>query len=321
MRIATGALCWLFVAVSANAVEGSEVPEGIQVEQYAPKTGSFPGCTHIAFNGEIEIVTTGQKLFYRPKADAPFQESAINVLDDAHSLVFHSNDRLYYATDTGHHRLIAFEDLARPRLHSSWESLADTPLKRPHDVVSDPQNGLLYSLNPDSSQVFRIQPSDGKADVLDLSQHLGYSRALSIVEGRLYVIGSSVGAVVEVIDFGTQDYKIHKSFEKRANAVAGSWKSTGLVLNDVDFFEGYWYATSYFCPTYAGGHDCDEHKLIRFRDWQEFQTGDWQDLSQLLPSQVVPYYLTPRQNGLYLALFNHESPGRGDAVLRLTLAR
>ena len=169
--------------------------------------------------------------------------------------------------------------------------------------------------------MFRFKTAGKTADSLELSQHLGYSRALTIVDGRLYVIGSSVGAVIEVVDFGKQQYKIHNSFEKKKDATAGSWKSTGLVLNDVDFFQGHWYATSYFCPTYAGKNDYDENKFIRFKTWQDLKAGTWDDLSHFLPSKVVPYYLTPRGEALFIAVFNHEDPGTFDKVYRLTIAK
>ena len=257
--------------------------------------------------------------FDRTDSELPFQESPIKGLADAHSLVFNPNDQLYYATDTGNHRLITFCDPASRELRVSATSLADTKLHRPHDIVLDPSTHWLYSLNPDSGHVFRFKPAGDLADLLDLSRHLGYSRALTIAGGRLYVIGSSVGSVVEVVDFDEQQYRIHTSFGKKKNAVAGSWQSTGLVLNDVDFFRGQWYATSYFCPTYAGGHDCDQNKLIRFRTWQDLKKGSWEDLSRLLPDKVVPYYLTPRHEALYIAVFNHESPATSDNVYQLTI--
>ena len=168
--------------------------------------------------------------------------------------------------------------------------------------------------------MFRFKAAGKQADSLNLSRHLGYSRALTLVSGRLYVIGSSVGSVVEIVDFDKKKYIIHSSFGKKANATAGSWQSTGLVFNDVDFFKGHWYATSYFCPTYAGNQDYDENKFIRFRTWQDLKKGTWEDLSQFLPSKVVPYYLTPRNEALYIAVFSHEAPGTCDKVYRLTIA-
>jgi hypothetical protein len=297
--LAVTVLFWLSSAVLVSAADG--LPSGIRVTQYAPKSESFPGCTHIAFSGDTEIVTAGDRLFYRTDSQSPFRESGIRGLNDAHSVVFDPHDRLFYATDTGNHRLITFRDPSRSQVQRRLTSLAGVKLQRPHDIVRDPSAGWLYSLNPDSSQVFRFKTAGKTADVLDLSQHLGYSRALTIVNGRLYVIGSSAGAVVEVVDFGKQQYKIRTSFGKKKDATAGSWRSTGLVLNDVDFFQGHWYATSYFCPTYAGNHDYDEKKFIRFKTWRAFEEGAWEDLSQSLPSKVVPYYLTPHKQALFIA--------------------
>ena len=309
---------WLAGAVLAGAERG--LPSDIQVTKYAPRTASFPGCTQIAFSGETEIVTAGDRLFYRTDSDSPFRESPIKGLTDAHSVVFNSRDRLFHATDTGNHRLITFRDPASSQVRNSVTSLADIKLERPHDIVFDRSSGWLYSLNPNNAHVFRFKAAGKQADSLDLSRNLGYSRALSIVGGRLYVIGSSVGAVVEIVDFDAQKYEIHHSFGKKANAVAGSWQSTGLVLNDVDFFEGRWYATCYFCPTYAGNQDYDENKFIRFETWQDLKEGIWDDLSPSLPSKVVPYSLTPRKEALYIAVFNHEAPGTFDKVYRLTSA-
>ena len=310
-------LIWLVNPVVARA-EDKDLSSHIQVTQYAPKINSFPGCTHITFSGKTEIVTAGNRLFFRTDSKSSFRESAIKRLKDAHAVVFNPHDRLFYATDTGNHQLITFRDPASSHVQNTVTSLTEVKLKRPHDIVFDQSTGWLYTLNPDSSQVFRFRTAGMTADVLDLSRHLGYSRALTIVNGRLYVIGSSVGAVVEVIDFGKQQYKIHNSFDKRKDAVAGSWKSTGLVLNDVDFFQGHWYATSYFCPTYAGKNDYDENKFIRFQTWQDLKEGTWDDLSQFLPSKVVPYYLTPGEKALFIAVFNHEEAGTFDKVYQLT---
>jgi hypothetical protein len=318
-------LVWLVNAAVAGAqVVASAQDKGlsshIQVTKYAPKSDSFPGCTHIVFSGKTEIVTAGDRLFFRTDSQSPFRESAIKGLKDAHSVVFNPHDRLFYATDTANHRLITFRDPASSQVKTRLTSLADTSLKRPHDIVFDQSTGWLYSLNPDSGHVFRFKNGGKAADALDLSRHLGYSRALTIVDGRLYVIGSSVGAVVEVIDFGKQKYRIHNSFDKKKDATAGSWKSTGLVLNDVDFFQGHWYATSYFCPTYAENQDYDENKLIRFTTWRDLEEGTWDDLSQFLPSKVVPYYLTPGKGALFIAVFNHEHPGTFDKVYQLTIS-
>ena len=186
MIIAVAASVWLASALLAGAKQG--LLSDIHVTKYAPTTASFPGCTHIAFSGKTEIVTAGDRLFHRTDSQSPFRESSIKGLKDAHSVVFNPDDRLFYATDTGNHRLITFRDPASSPLQDSVTSLADTKLKRPHDIVLDHSTGWLYSLNPDSGHVFRFKTKGKQADLLDLSRHLGYSRALTIACGKLYVI-------------------------------------------------------------------------------------------------------------------------------------
>lgn len=310
-------MVWLFSAGLVVA-EDKEMPKGIQIVKYAPTSGSFPACTHIVFSGKTEIVTADDALFYRTDSKSPFRKSVIHGLKDAHAVVFNPHNQLFYATDTGNHRLITFRDPAVSEVQDSMSSLADVKLLRPHDIVFDESTGWLYSINPDGRQVFRFKENGKSAGVLDLPSNFRYSRALTIVDGRLYVIGSSAGAVVEVVDFGKQEYRVHNSFEKKKDAPAGSWKSTGLVLNDVDFFNGYWYATSYFCPSYAAGNDCDENKFIRFKTWQDLKNGTWEDLSHRLPPRIVPYYLTPHDDTLFIAVFNHEERGVSAGVYQLT---
>ncbi|QDS90666.1 hypothetical protein EC9_48800 [Rosistilla ulvae] len=305
---------------SVQADEKESLLEGVSIKRYVPQSGSLPACTHIARRGETEIVTSGDRLFFRADRQSPLSRSPIDVLVDAHSVVFNPFEKLFYATDTGNHRLITFADPASAAWDTFATSLAGIKLQRPHDIVLDDATGWMYSLNPNSSEVFRFKGSGGDVAVLDLSKQLGYSRALTIAGGTLYVIGSSHGVVVEVSDFEKQAFQIHTSFGKKKNAVAGSWQATGLVLNDVDYYQGRWYATSYFCPAYAGGEDCDENKFIRFKTWGDLKTGKWEDLSSLLPSKVVPYFLTPHADGLDIAMFSHEARGTADCVYRLTLA-
>lgn len=292
----------------------------IVVEEYAPKADSFPACTHLLVSDKTEIVTAGRKLFYRTDSTMPFRESPLTGLSDAHSVAFNPRDRLFYVTNTGNHQMRTFRDPAVNQWLGSVDSFAGEKLDRPHDIVVDEKTGWMYALNPNNGYVFRFRSLKQKAEKLDLSKHLGYSRALTFTKGKLFVVGSSRAVVIEIDNFSKQKYTIHKSFGKKKDAVAGSWKSTGLVINDIDFFKGYWYATSYFCPDYAGGQDCNENKFIRFKTWEDFQTGTWEDLSQKLPENIVPYYLTPTEQSLYVAMFRHEKPRDFNKVLRLDIA-
>ena len=315
-----GWMTCLAMSLTATASDAlaQEHPVDVRVQKYAPVTGSLSGCTQIAFRGDREIVTSGDRLYYRTNPGLPFQTSPLTGLNDAHSVVFHPKHGVYYITDSGNHRLTTISSLSSTRPQHSVTELAGIKLDRPHDIALDDSSGLMYALNPNNGRVFRFRNFSDQAQVLDLSRHVGYSRALTFTQGRLYVVASSIGAVIQVMDFENSKFTVHRSHGKKRDAVAGSWKATGLVLNDVDFFDGYWYATSYFCPTYAEGHDCDQNKFIRFRTWRDFEHGTWDDLSSLLPSKVVPYYLTPANGSLFVAVFSHEQPGTADAVYRVT---
>ena len=127
------------------------------------------------------------------------------------------------------------------------------------------------------------------------------------------------GRVIKIEDWDSKKFKIYDSYDLTNNrGPAGSWTKTGLVLNDVDYFDGIWYATSYFTKAYANGSDPDEHKFIRFKSLDHLVTGEWEDLSSKLPKGLTPYYLTVHKSDLYLALFHHEQPGKGDSIFKLS---
>ncbi|MDA7520308.1 hypothetical protein N8531_00125, partial [bacterium] len=241
------------------------------------------------------------------------------ALKKHHSLVYHPADQLYYLNDTDHHRIIAFKDPASNKISAQTKKIAGLALDRPHDVVLDPETGWIYTINPNSGHVFRFKAIGKDESVLKVPVQ-GYSRALTFVNGKLYVINSAKGRVVEVVDWEKKEFKIYDSFDPtKRTGPAGSWKRTGLVLNDLDFFDGYFYATSYFTKSYARGTDPDEHKFIRFKKLEDLVSGDWTDLSHLVPKGMTPYYLTIKEKKLYLAIFNHESPGSGDSILQFSL--
>lgn len=287
----------------------------ITIDRYLPD--NFPGCTHILIHDKLELITAGSKFFVRPSFSEPFRPAPLTGFDDAHSVAFFSRTGLYYATDTAHHRMVSFRDPLTDRKEKAAGTIAGIKLDRPHDVVAD-DDGWLHVLNPNPpTTVFRLRDFGIEETALDLSQHLGYSRSLSVVKNRLYVIGSSVGKIIEVTDFTKQEFAVHDSFGKKKDAPAGSWATTGLVPNDADQFDGWWYVTSYFCPAYAQGTDHNQHKLVRFKTWDDFQTGRWEDLSPLLPDKIVPYYLTPTAEALLIAAFEHEDPAHPGGVWRV----
>jgi DNA-binding beta-propeller fold protein YncE len=287
---------------------------------YAPGKDpiQFRTPTHIAFGpGEQEIITDlkNHRLVYRTDPKKPFQASPI-PLKGPHSVVYNPADKLYYVNDTDNHRIIAFAELSSKVIVAETKTIAGVKLQRPHDVVLDPATGWIYAINPNSGHVFRFTAIGENESALSVPVQ-GYARALTFANGKLYAIGSAKGRIVEIVDWDTKKFAIHDSHDPSGGrGPAGSWTKTGLVLNDAEFFDGFWYATSYFTRSYAKGTDFDTNKFIRFKTFDDLKTGKWTDLSSLVPSGMTPYYLTAKRDKLYLAIFNHEKPGKGDAILQ-----
>lgn len=309
-------LIWLFVlgGISSRALLAAP-PADVVIERYVAE--NINNCNHILVHDTQELVTANSKLLVRASNGEPLRPSPLSDLKDAHSVAYSPRTGLYYVNDTGHHRLVSFRDPLVDRKEITVDTIAGVKLDRPHDVVVD-DDGWIYVINPNPpTTVFRFRDLGVEESGLDLSAHLTYSRALTIANNRLYVIGSSVGKVIEVTNFAKKEFTVHESFGKKKDSPAGSWTTTGLVPNDADFFNGWWYVTSYFCPEYANGTDYNEQKLIRFKTWDDFCTGQWEDLSSLLPDKVVPYYLTPTKSALLLTAFIHEAPAHPGGVWRL----
>ena len=295
---------------------------GLEVTTYAPGSDAmrFKGSTHIAFGpGSQEIVSdlNNNRFVFRESPNVPFKVSPLPVVGQ-HSVVYNPADKLYYANDTDNHRIISFADLASDTITAQTTTIAGVALKRPHDIVLDPSSGWIYAMNPLSGHVFRFTAIGENESAISVPLQ-GYSRALTFTNGRLYAIGSAKGRIVEIVDWDKPAFKIYDSFDPTGKSgSAGSWTKTGLVLNDAEFFNGFWYATSFFTESHAGGSDFDENKFIRFKTLDDLVAGNWTDLSRLVPSGMTPYYLTVKRDNLYLAIFKHGASGSGDSVLQFT---
>ena len=295
---------------------------GLKVTEYAPGDDSarFRFPTHIAFGpGDCEVITDlkNNRFLFREGPKNPFKVSPVPVRG-AHSIVYNPTDKLYYANDTENHRIIAFADLSQKTIQAKTMRIAGIPLNRPHDVVLDSAAGWIYAINPKSGHVVRFT-GIGKNESAIKVPLQGYARALTFTDGKLYVIGSAKGRIVEIVDWDTPTFKIYDSYDSTGRqGSAGSWATTGLVLNDAEFYKGYWYASSFFTKFHAKDSDYDENKFIRFKTFDDLNKGKWTDLSEMLPSGMTPYYLTVNQGKLYLAIFNHEVPGKGDSILQIT---
>jgi hypothetical protein len=281
---------------------------------------TFGGFTHIAFGpGSSEIITacTTHRFLYRNNAKESFLESPLSVKRH-HSVVYNPRDNLYYANDTDNHRIIAFSDPSKDTITAETKEICGIKLQRPHDTVIDPATGWIYALNPNSGHIFRFTAIGENESVIKAPTQ-GYTRALTFANGKLYAIGSSKGRIVEIVDWAKPTFQVYDSFDPTGRqGAAGSWEKTGLVLNDAEFFNGHWYATSYFTQAYAKGTDFDQNKFIRFKTLDDMVSGNWTDLSSFVPSGLTPYFMTVNNNKLYLATFNHEATGKGDSILEFS---
>jgi DNA-binding beta-propeller fold protein YncE len=299
----------------------SQEPPRITAVLYDPVEGEAPyhWCTQIYFNKGMELVVDNQnsRVLYRRQPQTAFTTARL-FLFRPHAIVYNPFDALYYVADTGNNSIIAFDQLTTPRHETRTSRIAGTNLLHPHDITIDPDTGWLYSLNPRMTTIFKFKGFGKKEKQLDLSAYLGYARSLSFIKGRLFVVGSAYGRVVEIVDFDKGIFSIHQSAGKKRMSSAGRWEDTGLVLNDIEFFQGYWYASSYFYPSpLKNGQDYNKNKLICFKTWKQFERGQWWDISHLIPGKLVPYFLTVHGNNLYITLFNHQDPGNGDCIYRL----
>ena len=208
-----------------------------------------------------------------------------------HSVIYNPKDKLYYANDTENHRMIAFADLSKPTIRAQTKKIEGVTLRRLHDAVLDPSTGLIYAINPGSGHAFRFTAIGENES--DQGAATGLCSSPYFYQWKTYAIGSAKGRIVEIVDWDAPSFKIYDSHDPTGrNGSSGFWTKTGLVLNDAEFFEGFWYATSYFMKQGGSETDFDENKFIRFKTFDDFVKGRWTDLSELVPSGITPYYLT-----------------------------
>ena len=295
----------------------------LSITRYIPSANSpspFQWCTGIFFikNTQWVVSLKNSTLFYRDQGEDHFSPVDLE-LNQPHSIAYNPRDGIYYLVDTDNHRLWYGRDLKDSSTLKTVANLAGIALKRPHDVLVDPGSGWVYVLNPAPVQLIRFKEIGDREQFMDLSATLVYARSLTLVDGKIYVVGAASGKIVEIDDFLNNEIKVYSSPGKKLIKSSGNWLRTGLIPDDLAFYEGFWYVTSYFHKESCAKIPCDydKNKFIRFASWQDFEHGSWQDLSALLPSGLVPYFLTVHGGALYVAVFNHSFPGRGDAVYRI----
>ena len=276
--------------------------------------------THVGFFGQTTTISNayGNTLHYRV-GTGPWQRANIG-LNDPHSIAQLPSGE-WLLNDTDNHRMLQFRNFEDgPRITRG--ALGGFPLNRPHDHIVDPTTGDVYLIDGDR-RLFRFRSLDGPIEVWSFSEaEMGYARSLSWFDGKLHVIHSSRGEVLRIDDYAAHAYTRFQSPQPGGEAGAsdegaGALTSTGLVLNDVELHKGWYYGTNYFTTSYAHGASTREARLIRWRNWEDFAAGAWEDLSSQIPEGMVPYYLTSHDGSLFVAIFDHESRCQGDRILTL----
>lgn len=307
----------ILAAAALSAAAGQAAPRGLEG---LADVGTICTPTHVGFYGDTTTVTAvkasfGGAVIYR-EGDQPWAVSPLK-LRGPHSVVKLPDGR-WLIGDTDNHRLVQVDDLSG-KGEVSRSEIAGVKLDRPHDEIVDPVTGDVYVIDG-GRNLFRFRSLEGPAEVWTFSPaELNYDRSLSWFDGKLHLIHSSRGEVLRIDDFAKRAYTVFKSPRPKDGPLssatpyrdfpAGALLVTGLVLNDVEKFDGWYYGTNFFTPSYAGGGDSGPARLIRWRTWEDFTAGRWEDVSTRLPASdppVTPYFLTVHDDGLYVAYFAAE---------------
>lgn len=306
-------LCFV-LAMAASATMADRTPDRL-----AGLTAVWKACgvPQVGIFGDVTTVIANQAktIYYRrgagPWATTPFE------FNGTHALTRLPNGR-WLVVDTENHRLVQLNDLGSSAASAARSELAGVTPKRPHDVIVDPASGDVYVVAGDR-RLFRFTDLEGPIDVWTFTpEEMGYVRALSWFDGRLHLASSSRGEVIRIEDFAQRRYTRFRSprpsqlrglpstqlsaADSRNDFDAGALSTTGLILNDVDKFGDWYYGTNDFLVSHALGADTRPARLIRWKTWDDFERGKWQDLSERIPNDdtpLVPYFITIHDGVLY----------------------
>lgn len=282
---------------------------------YQQELGQLCWPTQFSSENDQLIISDykNDRILYK-NASQDWQRSPIS-LKGAHSIRYIKGWG-YLIDDSEGDRLIKVKSLSDPQ-PQYLDNIAGKGLQRPHDIL-DGGDGFAYIV--DAHHLFRIRDFSGQGEILNFGNHpMGYVRALALLDGKVHVISASRGEIIRVDDFSKGQLTVFSTVAHKADADAGAYGKTGPILNGVTQLKGYYYASSYFTPSYAPGYDTDTHRLIRWRTWQDYQQGKVEDVSDALPRGQVPYFLSHDSQRLMMTSYNHEKPCQGDIAFYLSL--
>lgn len=271
-----------------------------------------------------------------------WKTSNIPSLNRPHALTYSPEAQRYFAVDTDNHQLISFSsfDVDLKNDVERFSQINDVPIGiRPHDIAYNPADKMIYVVLNKGVLRFTASPEgileSEFISKVDLSLNIrknnpkanfetGYIRSLTIVNGVLYLSNSTQGNIIQIDDFTrpeTWTVRTNKSQPKKY-AEKGSFDQDGLILNDIEYFQGYWYATNYYSGNvnnYLSDASVSKNKLIRWTSWEEFENSQWEDLSSLVHPESITYNFTKSTHGLYLSMFHGgNDEGLGSGVYRIT---
>ena len=302
--------------------------------------------TQVFFNKHLqtEVISDfiNNRFIYRKlsgqNGKGDWQESNIDNLKRPHGITYDPTSRRYYTVDTDNNRILSFDSVNADEKSDVqiFTDINGVPLgKRPHDIGYNPADKYIYVVL--NSGILRFNTTaEGISDsdfvsrneiLINIRKNLpaanfsiGYIRSLTIFEGRLYLSNSSQGNIIQMDDFlNPETWTVHiNKNQPNKYAEKGSFDKDGLILNDIEHYQGYWYASNYYHPgkvhNYLSDASVAKNKLIRWKTWQDFENSTWDDLSSLLHGESIPYYFSKYDNNLYLSMFhigNEEGIGSG----------
>jgi hypothetical protein len=280
-------------------------------------------------SGSPEEQVTLSGILYR-NGKGPWLRSAISDQVGTHSITRLPNGK-WLLNDGAHNRMLQIDDLSGEGKIVSRYELGGVALMYPHDQIVDPTTGYIYVVDG-NGRLYRFQDLEGPVEVWTFTpEQFGYARSLSWFDGHVHIIHTSRGEVIRIDDYTKHAFTVFKSprpanrrliwqWTPYGDAPSGTLETTGLVLDSVrKGDDGWYYASNDFNHTWALGGDPRPARLIRWRTWEDFEAGKWQDLSSYIqPSDMplFPYFLTIYRDILYAGLIDREDrpkPGKNES--------
>jgi hypothetical protein len=259
----------------------------------------------------------------------PPSGTGIGALVDQHSITWSDSvsPARYFVADTrgcdNDGRIVSFESLSDPDIYSDTDTIGGIDLSRPHDLEFNPEDDYFYGVTApladcDSASakvLFRFKDIGVEEGTLDLGGERAddefYMRSVTIVNGIVYAVNSFGPEVIRIDDF-----------EHAQTTVYTADSSFSAQLQGIEFHNGWWYGTG----DNLGGHG---PMLARWRNWDEFESGTWEDLSHLIYpdegsisiSGSRAYFLTRWNGRLFFTVYDSNEFDRQDRVYEVVAPR